>query len=86
MTKQKNIDDGERMARIETDISYIKEGIDDLKTTLTNHIAKESEDLKKMQEENDAKYANIWTQRIVYGMVTVVLIAVLTLALKKLFP
>jgi len=68
---------GERMARLETNIDYIKTGIDDLNNKLSQHICDEAINLAKTREESDKKYANKTVELIVYGMVSTILVAVL---------
>ena len=75
--KSNNNTVGERMARLETNIDYIKSGIDDLNNKLTKHIADEANDVACIRKESDEKYANKTVERIVYGMVGIILVTVL---------
>lgn len=54
-------DSGERMARIETDIQYIKQSVDELKTVM---------------KDFDNRYASKTVERIVYGGVSIALITI----------
>jgi len=56
MTKEET---GERMARLETDVKYIKEQLDSFIKTA------------------DDKYASKDTEKIVYGLVAIIIIAVI---------
>jgi septation ring formation regulator EzrA len=63
---------GDRMTMVESDIKYIKEGIDDIKESLKNHIKDNQDSFEKL----DSKYANIRTEYIVNAGVTLVLMSV----------
>ena len=70
-------DIGERMARLETDITYIKDGVDSLTKKFDTHIECSKQELADLKKENDQKYASKVTEKIVYGLVGAILLAVL---------
>ena len=57
---------GERMAIVETEIKNVKSDTQEIKETLNNFI-----------KSADRKYANKLTEKIVYGMVSVIILAFL---------
>lgn len=57
---------GERMAKLETDINYIKKGQDELSLKMDNFI-----------ETSDKRYASKLSEKIVYGMVGTIVLGVL---------
>lgn len=64
---------GERLMKIETDITYLKKGQDELKETMENFI-----------DSADKKYATKLTEKIVYGICFLILTAFVTLIIYRI--
>ena len=64
---------GERMTKLETDINYIKEKIEDQCQRLDDFI-----------KSADNKYANKLTEKLVYGLCGLVLLSFLSLLIYKI--
>jgi len=63
---------GERMARMEGDVQYIKESVDRLHSKLEKHL----ENNDKRMLSLDKKYADKWVERAIYGTIALVMTAV----------
>jgi uncharacterized protein with von Willebrand factor type A (vWA) domain len=62
------------MAKIETDIGYIKDSVEELKQTLKCHMVEQ----QGRFDTFDQKFAAKWVEKVVYGVVGVVLALVIT--------
>lgn len=65
------MNNNERLAKVETDISYIKDKMEEM-----------HKDFKEFTHCADKKYASKLTERIVYALVGMIMIAVMTKILK----
>jgi uncharacterized protein with von Willebrand factor type A (vWA) domain len=70
----KTVTTGERMAKMETDIGYIKDAVEELKQTLKCHMVEQ----QGRFDTFDQKFAAKWVEKAVYGAVGVILALVIT--------
>lgn len=74
-----NMTDNEQDLKINTlenNQLSMAEKLDDLKTTMVAGFKDIKQEFKTMREENDLKYASKLTEKIVYGLVSLIVITV----------
>lgn len=67
---------GERMARIESDMSYVKDGVEELRSSLKSHIEQHNELMRTLNDKFDSfdkKYAAKWVEGTLVGIGATVL-------------
>jgi len=69
------MDINERLAKVETNISNIKEDIKEIKTMLNEQAKWQQEKLKEM----DNKYASKWVEKILIPMIILAIATVISL-------
>ena len=77
MTPRSRDDLGERMAKMETDIKYIKERVDDTHSILQAEIKRTNDRFDQAKKEYDDRYASKNVERFVYGLIGSICFAVL---------
>jgi hypothetical protein len=65
------------------DIKRLKEDTSDIKSLIKSHMEKEDERYERLCENMDKKYASKQTEKLVYGMVGIILTAIVV-AVSKL--
>ena len=75
MSKQNNLT-GERLARLETDIAYIKDSL----LKINEYLQLNSP--KSILDETDLRYASKWTEKFAWGFCGATLLAVLFAVLR----
>jgi hypothetical protein len=65
------------MARLESDVTYIKSSVDDIKNVLREHMDEETKRFDRLDERYAAKKVEV----IVYGVITIILTAVISAGL-----
>lgn len=71
---------GERIMKIETDINYIKEAVNEMKASLKAHTDWEAEKYDSLEK----KFAAKWVEKAVYGVIGVILTLIITYSFKVL--
>jgi len=79
--------------KLETDVDYIKQGVDEIKGTIKEHVDKSDEDIKLLRRESDQQWKNIrlesekryapkWVGDVVKVLIVTILLAVIGAILK----
>lgn len=81
----------EDITHLKEDMAFVKDGIDDLKQTVSDGFAdlstRNSAELIRLAQEIDKKYASKWVERVFWGggavIGTAILVAIVELIIKK---
>lgn len=77
MTPRGRDDFGERVMKIETDLQYVRDKVDETHVLLQREIKENRERMDNMRKENDDRYASKNVERFVYGLIGAICLAVL---------